>query len=406
MEHVSLKSILSANGQTHLLPYVENMTQQEVIDFESEIQKIDFPSLYALTEQPSSRGTISPIEAYTLKKRESEREENIRIGIEVLKSGKLAALMLAGGQGTRLGSDRPKGCYNIGLTRDYYLFQAHVEKIVVTRNKYGVTVPLYIMTSDKNHTDTVAFFEEHDYFGYGKENIGFFRQKSAPCTDFDKKLLMESKTKLASSPNGNGGWYISLLESDCGKQMKARGIEWISLFGVDNPLQRFCCEEFIGASIKSGAACSVKVVTKAYPEELMGVMCLEDGKPSMIAYAEMSDELRYAKDADGNLLYTYGDILNMIFRVDELDACMGKDMPVHIARKKIPFVDADGAAHSPEKPNGFKYEQFLFDAFRYMSSVFLFEVERKKEFAPIKNLTGADSVDSARIMLKENGVEL
>ncbi len=402
----AINEYLKNNRQEHLIPFVEQMSEIEAKAFEEEIRKIDFAALDALDEQPTTRGTISPIEAYTLKKRASEREDNIRAGIEVLKSGKLAALMLAGGQGTRLGSDRPKGCYNIGLTRDYYLFQAHVEKLVETRNKYGVTIPLYIMTSDKNHADTVAFFEEHDYFGYGKENIGFFRQKSAPCTDFDKKLLMESKTRLASSPNGNGGWYISLLESDCGKQMKARGIEWISLFGVDNPLQRFCCEEFVGASIKSEAACSVKVVTKAYPEELMGVMCLEDGKPSMIAYAEMSDEHRYAKDADGNLLYTYGDILNMIFRVDALDACMGKDMPVHIARKKIPFVDADGTAHSPDKPNGFKYEQFLFDAFRYMSSVFLFEVERKKEFAPIKNLTGADSVDSAREMLQENGVVL
>jgi UDP-N-acetylglucosamine/UDP-N-acetylgalactosamine diphosphorylase len=281
-----------------------------------------------------------------------------------------------------------------------------VEKLIATKEKYGVSIPLYIMTSDKNHEDTVEFFEAHGYFGYGKENIGFFRQKSAPCTDFHKKLLMESKTKLATSPNGNGGWYISLLESDCGKEMRARGIEWISLFGVDNPLQRFVCEEFIGASVSSRADCSVKVVPKAYPEELMGVMCLEDGKPSMIAYAEMSDELRYAKDENGNLLYTYGDILNMVFRVDALDRCMGSDMPVHIARKKIPFADSDGVLHSPDAPNGFKYEQFLFDAFRYMNSVFLFEVEREKEFAPIKNLTGADSVDSARKMLIENGVEL
>jgi len=406
MDRTAFYNFLRANRQEHLIPFAERMSDAEALLFEEEIRKIDFDSLFKLTEQPTTRGKIEPIGAYTLEKQANEQKQNLLAGIDVLKSGKLAALMLAGGQGTRLGSDRPKGCYNIGISRDYFLFQSHVEKLVETRRRYGVSIPLYIMTSDKNHAQTVAFFEEHNYFGYGKENIGFFRQKSAPCTDFDKKLLMEAPTKLATSPNGNGGWYISLLESDCGKQMRERGIEWISLFGVDNPLQRFCSEEFIGASVASGAACSVKVVTKAYPEELMGVMCLEDGKPSMIAYAEMSDELRYARDENGALLYTYGDILNMIFRVDALDACMGKDMPVHIARKKIPFVDANGTRYAPDSPNGFKYEQFLFDAFRYMSSVFLYEVERQKEFAPIKNLTGPDSVDSAREMMKENGIVL
>ncbi|MBE6601317.1 MAG: UDPGP type 1 family protein [Ruminococcaceae bacterium] len=406
MEKTALNTMLQKNKQEHLLPYVAAMTEEQAGIFEAELSKIDFAALEAITEESPVRGTITPIEAYTLQRRALEKEENLRVGIEAIKSGRLATVMLAGGQGTRLGSDKPKGCYNVGITREYYLFEAHVEKLIETEKKYGVKLPLYIMTSEKNHEQTVAFFETHEYFGYGKENIGFFRQKSAPCTDFNRKLLMESTTRLASSPNGNGGWYVSLAESDCGKEMRERGIEWISLFGVDNPLQRFCCEEFIGASVRANASCAVKVVTKAYPEELMGVMCLEDGKPSMIAYAEMTDALRYATDENGNLLYTYGDILNMIFRVDELDRCMGAEMPIHIARKKIPYVDADGTAHSPTAPNGFKYEQFLFDAFRYMSSVFLFEVERSKEFAPIKNLTGADSVESARRMLTENGVTL
>jgi len=171
----ALKSILRDNCQEHLLPFAENMSEEEAADFENEIKKIDFSALMGITEQPAVRGKISPIEAYTLKKREENREENRSIGIEALKSGKLAALMLAGGQGTRLGSDRPKGCYNIGITRDYYLFQAHVEKLLDLKAKHNVVIPLYIMTSDKNHEDTVAFFEEHDYFGYGKENIGFFR---------------------------------------------------------------------------------------------------------------------------------------------------------------------------------------------------------------------------------------
>lgn len=401
----TIRALLTEHGQEHLLPFAEQMTDAEREAFLKQLEAIDF-GLFDATETVEMRGKIAPIDAFTIEKRAAVCEENRALGREMLRSGKVAALMLAGGQGTRLGSASPKGCYNVGLTRDYFLFQAHVEKLVELEREIGVKLPLYIMTSDKNHEETVAFFQKHGFFGYGEENIGFFRQKSAPCTDFDKRLLMEDRAKIATSPNGNGGWYVSLLESECGKKMRERGIEWITLFGVDNPLQRFCDAEFIGASVRNAADCTVKVVRKAYPEEQMGVMCLEDGKPSMIAYAEMSDELRFATDDRGELLYTYGDILNMMFPVEALDRCMTEALPVHIARKKIPFVDADGTHHAPDAPNGFKYEMFLFDAMKYMNSVFLYEVKRENEFAPIKNLVGKDSVESARIMLKENGVEL
>ena len=401
----NLKHILKQHGQTHLFPFVDRMTADELVAFENAVRKIDFRML-DVSESANARGKIEPIEACTLAKRALARTENATAGRALLESGKVVAVMLAGGQGTRLGSDQPKGCYNVGLTHEHSLFQFHVEKLLVVERTYGVKVPLYVMTSDKNHEDTVAFFEAHNYWGYGKENVGFFRQKMAPCTDFNRKLLMETPTTLATSPNGNGGWYISLLESECGADMRARGACYISLFGVDNPLQSYCNEEFLGAAVRSNADCTVKVVRKAYPEELMGVMCLENGKPSMIAYAEMTDEHRYAKDENGELLYTYGDILNMVFRIDALDRCIAAEMPIHIARKKIPYVDANGTLCKPESPNGFKYEQFLFDVFPHMNSVFLYEVEREREFAPIKNLTGADSVESARALLERNGVTL
>jgi UDP-N-acetylglucosamine/UDP-N-acetylgalactosamine diphosphorylase len=196
------------------------------------------------------------------------------------------------------------------------------------------------------------------------------------------------------------------LESDCGKAMKARGIEWISLFGVDNPLQRFCCEEFIGASVASGAACSVKVVTKAYPEELMGVMCLEDGKPSIIEYYELTPEMAEATNEAGSLLYGFGVILNYLFSVDKLIEIAEKQMPLHIVEKKVPYIDENGVFVKPEAPNAYKFETLILDMVYMMDNCLSFEVEREKEFAPVKNATGVDSVESARELLQKNGIEI
>ena len=314
--------------------------------------------------------------------------------------------MLAGGQGTRLGSDAPKGAYDIGLTRPLYIFGQLIGNLKEVTLSCGASVPLLIMTSEKNDAETRRFFEEHGFFGYPREDVFFFRQAMAPCADLSGKLLLEEKGKLALSPNGNGGWYASLERAGLAAQMEARGVEWYNVFAVDNVLQRICDPVFLGATIASGKASGAKVVRKAEPHERVGVLCLEDGLPSVVEYYELSEEMPNLRGADGNLVYSFGVILNYLFRADTLKAIADKRLPLHAAKKKIPYLAPDGTFVKPETENGYKFETLILDMIRYAGTCLPFEVVREREFAPIKNKTGTDSVDTARALLQKNGVEL
>ena len=262
------------------------------------------------------------------------------------------------------------------------------------------------MTSEKNDKATRDFFAEHDYFGYNPDYIKFFIQDMACAVDYDGKLLLEEEGRLATSPNGNGGWYASLIKAGLKSDVEARGVKWINVFAVDNVLQRIADPLFIGATILGNYVSGSKVVRKVEPAEKMGLLCLEDGKPSIVEYYEMSKEMSEAKAADGSLLYKYGVILNYLFSVEKLDEIVNNNLVVHVVEKKIPYVDADGNKVSPTEPNGYKFELLVLDMIHMMDNNLAFEVDRNYEFAPIKNLHGVDSVDSARELLKKNGVVL
>ena len=337
---------------------------------------------------------------------DAKRDEFAKIGYDAIKEGKVAALLLAGGMGTRLGFDKPKGELNVGIDNTLYIFQCLINNLMDVTNVAGKTVPLYIMTSEKNNDETIRFFEEQNYFGYPKEDVAFFVQEMAAAVDYDGKLLMEEPGRLATSPNGNGGWFSSLQKAGLLEDVHKRGVEWINIFAVDNVLQRICDPAFIGATIASGKVSGSKVVRKVDPYEKMGVMCLEDGKPSVVEYYELSEDMAEATNADGKLTYAYGVILNYIFRVDKLEEIVEKHLPVHVVEKKIPYITAEGENVKPTEPNGYKFETLVVDMIRLMDDNLPFEVVREKEFAPIKNLHGVDSLDSARELLKANGVEL
>jgi UDP-N-acetylglucosamine/UDP-N-acetylgalactosamine diphosphorylase len=270
----------------------------------------------------------------------------------------------------------------------------------------GAWVPLYIMTSEKNHKDTTEFFKEKSYFGYAPEYVHFFIQDMAPSVDFNGKILMESKSKISISPNGNGGWFSSLVRAGLLDKIKANGVEWINVFAVDNVLQRIADPGFIGAVIKSGLQSGGKVVSKASPDEKVGVLCLEDGMPSIVEYYEMTEEMRTLLDENGELAYKYGVILNYLFNVEKLEEICDRKMPVHVVDKKIPFMNEKGELVKPTEPNGHKFETLVLDMVHMQDSCLAYEVIREKEFAPVKNATGVDSVDSARELLKANGVEI
>lgn len=399
---------LEKYNQEHVLKYFDELNENEKLELLAQIEATDFSVVSMCTKEDKEvkKGEISPLAAMQLPEIEERKEEFRAAGLESIKAGKVGAVLLAGGMGTRLGSDDPKGMYNIGITKDVYIFERLISNLLDAVQESSTWIHLFIMTSDKNHDATVKFFKEKDYFGYNEEYITFFMQEMAPAADYSGKVYMESKGKIASSPNGNGGWFISMARWGVLDIIKNAGIEWLNIFAVDNVLQRIADPVFVGATVLNKAAVGAKVVKKAAPDEKVGVMCLEDGKPSIVEYYELTNEMMEAKDDNGDPAYNFGVILNYLFRVADLIDIMNKNMPLHIVEKKIPYIDEEGNLVKPEEPNGYKFETLVLDMIHLLDSCLPFEVVRNKEFAPIKNKTGVDSVESARELLKQNGVEL
>ncbi len=395
-------------GQQHLLKYFDELSHREQQDLLEQIENTDFSVIRYLDAKSASskRGVIAPLRAMQLAEIEEKEAFFSEKGTEALRSNKVGAVLLAGGMGTRLGSDAPKGVYNIGLTKDLYIFECLINNLTKVKEAVGNPIHLFVMTSDKNHDTTVNFFEEHAYFGYPKEYVRFFQQEMAPAVDYEGKIYLEEKGKISTSPNGNGGWFVSMDRAGILDVIHETGIEWLNVFAVDNVLQKIADPAFIGACIDSDCMVGAKVVRKADPEEKVGVICLEDGAPSIVEYYELTDEMRHQKDENGDYAYNFGVILNYLFRVSELERIMSHELPLHVVEKKIAYVDENGNAVKPENPNGYKFEQLVLDMIHDMGKCLPYEVVREKEFAPIKNKEGVDSVESARALLAKNGVVL
>lgn len=373
-----------------------------------ELEKIDWSVLEHIErkETVNERGVFAPLEAVEISEIEKRCDEFYELGRKAVSEGKVGAVLLAGGQGTRLGLDKPKGTLNIGIERELYLFEQLIRNLMDVTDKVGAYVPLYIMTSNINNQDTKNFFEEHSYFGYPKDYVKFFVQEMEPACDYQGRIYMESDTKVAMSPNGNGGWFGSMVNAGLLSDIRERGIEWINVFAVDNCLQRIADPLFIGATIAYGCESGAKVVRKAAPDEKVGVLCTEDGRPSIAEYYEMTEEMATARKENGDLLYGFGVILNYVFSEKKLEEIADARMPIHVVEKKIPYMDEAGNFVKPDAPNGYKFETLVLDMVHMMSDCVPYEVERSREFAPIKNLHGIDSLDSARELMKGCGIEL
>lgn len=399
---------LGQYGQEHVLKYYEELSEEQKEQLLAQISDTDLAVLASVKDKNGGavKGKITPLAAMQLSEIRAKETEFRKLGLDAIRRGKVGAVLLAGGMGTRLGSEDPKGMYNIGVTKDVYIFQRLIENLLEVVKEAGVWIPLYVMTSDKNHQATTSFLREHDYFGYQSESITFFMQEMAPACDYQGKVYLEEKWKLSTSPNGNGGWYSSMYKWGIAQKAIADGVEWLNVFSVDNVLQRIADPCFVGAVLASGCVAGSKVVRKCAPDEKVGVMCLEDGRPSIVEYYELTEDLMNAKDANGDPAYYFGVILNYLFRVADLEKIREKNLPLHIVEKKIPYLDEEGKKIKPEAPNGYKFEQLVLDMIHELDSCLPFEVERNKEFAPIKNATGVDSVESARALCRENGIEL
>ncbi len=403
------KQKLAQYSQEHILKYYEELSAPKQKQLLEQISETDFSVINQIqnpSKETSSQGVITPIKAMQIPEIKEKKEQFTQTGLTAIRQGSVAAVLLAGGMGTRLGSDHPKGMYDIGLTKPVYIFERIISNLLDVVKQAETWIHLFIMTSDKNHEDTTNFFQTHDFFGYQAEYIHFFKQDMAPASTYDGKVYLEEKYKIATSPNGNGGWFSSLQNAGLMELIRINGIEWLNVFAVDNVLQRIADPCFVGATIARNCSVGAKVVRKNDPDEKVGVMCLKDGHPSIVEYYEQTPQLRDTKDENGDPAYNFGVILNYLFRISSLESICKTEMPLHIVEKKIPFLDDDANPVNPLEPNGYKFETLILDMIELMDTCLPFEVEREKEFAPIKNKTGVDSVESARFLLQKNGVTL
>jgi UDP-N-acetylglucosamine/UDP-N-acetylgalactosamine diphosphorylase len=398
-------------GQAQVFAFFERLSPDEQRQLLAEAKEIDLAEVEHLTRTLLAKGAAAGVNLAGLAPAPYERlpehggdaqawAKAKAAGEEALRAGRVAAFTVAGGQGTRLGYDGPKGTFPVTPLKQKPLFQVFAEKIRAAGQRYGRAIPWFIMTSHANHTATETFFQENNFFGLDRTRVHFFRQGRMPAVNFDGKILLETKSALALSPDGHGGSLRALDRSGSLDLMKREGIDIISYFQVDNPLVRCIDPAFIGWHVLRGSEMSSKMVPKAYAEEKVGHFCTQNGKTIVVEYSDLPMEMQREKDAKGGLRYIAGSIaIHILDREFVRRMAAGGDgvaLPFHRADKKIPTIDAAGNPVKPEKANGVKFEMFVFDALPFAKNPVVIETLRENDFSPVKNAEGVDSPKTCR----------
>ncbi|XP_078127984.1 UDP-N-acetylhexosamine pyrophosphorylase-like protein 1 isoform X3 [Sander vitreus] len=415
-----VKQSLESAGQSHVLQFWPELCEVERDSFLQELSQLDLKGLKdhcegaarsAASPSASLDQHIEPVPPESIGSVRKSNKDSLaeweNEGLLQISENRVGVLLLAGGQGTRLGVQYPKGMYNVGLPSGKTLYQIQTERIhkiqELADRKYGskCTVPWYIMTSEFTLAPTEKFFKENNYFGLEPSNIVMFEQRMIPAVTFDGKVILQGKGKLAMAPDGNGGLYQALVDNKVLEDMKKRGVEYLHVYCVDNILVKMADPVFIGFCVSKGADCGAKVVEKAYPAEPVGVVCRVRGVSQVVEYSEIQTETAELRGPGGELVYSAGNICNHFFTRAFLQDVAEKfkgQLEQHVAFKKVPFVDLCGNQVKPTKPNGIKMEKFVFDVLPFSRNFVVFEVVREDEFSPLKNADGAatDNPTTAR----------
>ncbi|HVK16477.1 MAG TPA: UDPGP type 1 family protein [Fimbriiglobus sp.] len=395
---------LRLHRQEHVLTGWDRLTADERAAFVAQLAGVDLAELDALYKRKDEPHTVLPprerIAPLPVEPGDTIPASAVALGEDALRRGEVAALVVAGGQGSRLGFEKPKGMYPVGPVSGASLFQVHAEKVLALSSKYGKPVPLLVMTSPATHADTEAYFRENRYFGLPAEQVTFFQQGSMPALDLATgQLLLEKPGSLFLGPNGHGGTLTALADSGLLADLKARGVRHVFYFQVDNPLVSVADPAFIGRHIETGSEASSKIVFKERQEEKVGIYALVDGRCGIIEYSDLPDEMAAEREPSGELLFRAGSPAIHVFSVPFLERVTtgAGRLAYHVARKKVPFYDpATGQTVTPEKENALKFEMFVFDALPLAERWLAVSVRREDEFSPLKNATGGDSPEAVR----------
>jgi UDP-N-acetylglucosamine/UDP-N-acetylgalactosamine diphosphorylase len=409
-----LTAKLAAAGQNHLLVFLPSLSESSRHKLLRQLESLDFAYLARLAAEyvTSKPKVLLPADIkppHVLPRHphpHPHRPDQVELyrkaesrGLELLRAGQVAAFLVAGGQGTRLGYDGPKGEYPVTPIRNKPLFQTFAEQLLARSKISGRSIPWYVMTSDVNDAPTRAYFAKHNHFGYPPADVVFFQQGMIPAFSMDGKLLLAEKDSLALSPDGHGGSLTALKRSGALADMQRRGITHISYFQVDNPLVQTIDPLFLGLHDLTSSEMSSKTIPKAHALEKVGNFCIGDGKLQVIEYSDLPESLARTTNPDGSLMFNAGSIAIHALRVDFIDRLTSSGnlaLPWHRAEKKVPYVDNHGNPVKPETPNAVKLEQFVFDAIPLAANAIVYETDRAEEFSPVKNADGADSPATSR----------
>lgn len=397
------KEILIKYNQEHLLHFYDELSEEEKNILINQILNIDFEKIINLYNNSKktenlSKSEISPLQ-HIEKDKLSEKELNYytEIGESIIKNNQIAIVTMAGGQGTRLGYKGPKGTYMLNLKPiKKSLFQIIAENIIETNKKYNVIIPWYIMTSEENNTQTIQFFAFNNFFGYPREKIKFFKQNKLPIINTEGKLILQEPYLIKEASNGNGNVFNSMENANIINELKNFGIKWVCFGGIDNVLLKNVDPLFLGLTLANNMEIGSKSIFKKEPLEKTAVYCKKNGKPSILDYDDITLELSESKISNTNTyLYREANMLSHIMSLNAIEKVKNIELKYHRAYKKNAFVNFEGVKQVPDKPNTFKFENFIFDAFSYFDDMLLLRVNENDEFAPIKDFTGIYNPDTA-----------
>ena len=395
--------LLKEYNQEHIIKYFDKLNEKKQEELIKQIQKIDLheiTELYNSTKRPiefkeSKIEALKYLDKAKLTKEQKAKFDNL--GKQVVKNGEYAVVTMAGGQGTRLGHNGPKGTFKLDVYgKGKYLFEILVDNLKEANKKYGITINWYIMTSRENNEETVLFLEKNNYFGYDKNFVKIFMQSELPIVDVNGKLMMGKDYKIKEASDGNGGTYSSLRRSGCLTDMKEKGIKWVFIGSVDNALLKMVDVTLLGMAISEGVEIASKSVVKANPHEKVGVFCRMNGHPKVIEYSELPTKMAEEVDINGELKFGESHIMCNLYTIDAIEKISKEVLIYHSALKKNSYIDIDGKEIIPQEPNSYKFESFIFDAFEFFDDIAILRGKREDDCAPVKNAEGVDSPKTAK----------